>query len=49
MQLAKAAIAIYFMHHDFGGIHTTLRVTASMEAGVSDHVWSLAETTGLAA
>ena len=26
-----------------GGLHKTLRVTPAMEAGVSDHVWSLEE------
>jgi hypothetical protein len=45
----KAAIAIYFMHYNFARIHTTLRVTPAMEAGVSDHVWSLEEIAGLAA
>jgi len=28
-------------------IHSTLRVTPAMEAGVSDHVWSVAEIVGL--
>jgi glycosyltransferase A (GT-A) superfamily protein (DUF2064 family) len=29
-------------------IHKTLRVTPAMEAGISDHVWSLEEIAGLA-
>src|SRR3990167_5790088 len=29
------------------GIHQTLRVTPAMEAGVSDHVWSIEEIVGL--
>jgi IS1 family transposase/lambda repressor-like predicted transcriptional regulator len=45
----KAAVALYFMHYNFARIHTTLRVTPAMEAGVADHVWSLAEIAGLAA
>jgi len=42
------AIALHFMHYNFGRIHKTLRVTPAMEAGVSDHVWSLEEIATLA-
>jgi IS1 family transposase len=42
------AVALHFMHYNFGRIHKTLRVTPAMEAGVSDHVWSLEEIAGLA-
>ena len=45
----KAAIALHYMHYNFGRIHKTLRVTPAMEAGVADHVWSLDEIAGLAA
>ena len=31
------------MHYNFCRIHKTLRVTPAMEAGISDHVWSLTE------
>jgi IS1 family transposase len=41
------AVAIHFMHYNFGRIHKTLRVTPAMEAGVADHVWSLEEIAGL--
>jgi IS1 family transposase len=41
------ALAIYFMHYNFCRIHQSLRVTPAMEAGVSQHVWSLAEMVGL--
>ena len=44
----KAALALYFMHYNFGRIHKTLRVTPAMEAGVADHVWSLEEIAQLA-
>ena len=44
----KAALALYFMHYNFARIHKTLRVTPAMEAGVSDHVWSLEEIAKLA-
>ena len=42
-----AAVALYFMYYNFGRVHQTLRVTPAMEAGVSDHVWSLEEIVGL--
>ena len=41
------AVALHFMHYNFGRIHKTLRVTPAMEAGVSDHVWSLEEIAAL--
>ncbi len=41
------AIALHFMHYNFGRIHKTLRVTPAMEAGVSDHVWTLEEIAAL--
>jgi IS1 family transposase len=41
------AVALYFMHYNFCRIHQTLRVTPAMEAGVSNHVWSLTELVAL--
>lgn len=38
----KAAIALHFAYY-FCRIHTTLRVTPCMEAGITDHVWSMQE------
>ena len=35
------AVALHFMYYNFGRVHKTLRVTPAMEAGISDHVWSL--------
>jgi IS1 family transposase len=40
-------VALHFMHYNFARIHKTLRVTPAMEAGVSDHVWSLEEIAAL--
>src|SRR6266536_3585793 len=37
------AVALYFMHYNFCRIHSTLRVTPAMEAGVTDHVWPVEE------
>lgn len=42
-----AAVALHFMWYNFGRIHKTLRVTPAMEAGVSDHVWSVEEIVAL--
>jgi hypothetical protein len=44
-----AAIALYFMYYSFGRAHQTLRVTPAMEAGVSNHVWTIEEIVGLLA
>ncbi len=43
----EAAIALHYMHYNFARVHQTLRVTPAMEAGVSSHVWSIAEIVGL--
>jgi IS1 family transposase len=42
-----AAVALYFMYYNFARVHQTIRVTPAMEAGVSDHVWSIEEIVGL--
>jgi IS1 family transposase len=43
----EAAVALHFMYYNFARIHKTLRVTPAMEAGISDHVWTLEEIAGL--
>jgi IS1 family transposase len=43
----KHAAAIHFMHYNFCRIHSTLRVTPAMEAGLTDHVWTLEEVIAL--
>lgn len=43
----KMACAIHFVHYNFCRVHQTLRVTPAMAAGLSDHVWTLAEMVGL--
>jgi IS1 family transposase len=40
-------IALYFFHYNFCRVHKTLRVTPAMEAGLTDHVWTLEELCGL--
>lgn len=39
----RAAVALHFAHYNLCRVHQTLRVTPAVEAGVTDHVWSLAE------
>ena len=39
----KAACALHFAYYNFCRIHQTLRVTPAMEAGLTDHVWTIAE------
>lgn len=44
------SVAIHFMHYNFCRIHMTLRVTPAMEAGITDHLWTIEEmldTVGL--
>ncbi len=42
-----AMIALFHMHYNFARIHQTLRVTPAMEAGFSNHVWSIQEIVSL--
>jgi hypothetical protein len=35
------------MHYNFARIHKKLRVTPALQAGISDHVWSLEEIAAL--
>lgn len=37
------AVALCFVYYDFSHVHQTLRVTQTMEARLSDHVWSIEE------
>jgi IS1 family transposase len=43
----QAAVALHFMHYNFARIHSSLRVTPAMEAGVSDRLWSLEDIARL--
>lgn len=35
------------MYYNFVRVHQTLRVTPAMEAGLTDHVWSIEDLCGL--
>jgi hypothetical protein len=37
------ALALHFMHYNFCRVHQTLRVTPAMQAGITDHAWSIEE------
>ncbi len=37
----KAAVALHFAYYNFVRIHSTLRVTPAMAAGVSSKLWSI--------
>jgi len=37
------AVAIHYMHYNFCRIHKSLRITPAMEAGITDHVWTIEE------
>lgn len=40
-------VALYYMHYNFCRIHRSLRVTPAMEAGMSNHIWSVEEIAAL--
>lgn len=44
----KAAVTLYFAWYNFVRIHQTLRVTPAMQAGITDHAWTIAELLGAA-
>jgi hypothetical protein len=41
------ANSLYFMYYNFARIHSTLRVTPAMEAGITQHVWTIKEIVAL--
>jgi IS1 family transposase len=40
-------VALHYMYYNFCGVHQTLRCTPAMEAGLTDHIWSLKELIAL--
>jgi IS1 family transposase len=43
----RHSVALHYMHYNFCRVHQTLRTTPAMEAGLTDHVWSLEELIAL--
>jgi transposase-like protein/IS1 family transposase len=39
----RAALALHFAYYNFCRIHTSIRCTPAMEAGITGHVWELKE------
>ena len=39
-------VAVYFAWYNFVSIHGSLKVTRAMDAGITDHVWTLNELIG---
>lgn len=42
-----AALAIFFLHYNFARLHTTIRCTPAMAAGVTSRLWSIADIVNL--
>jgi len=40
---SDAPVALHFAHYNFVRLHRSLNVTPAMQAGVSKHLWELAE------
>jgi len=47
-EMQTHAVALHFMHYNFAKIHQSIRVTPAVEAGLSDHVWTIDELVALA-
>ena len=47
VEMHAHAVALHFAYYNFCKVHTTLRVTPAMEAGIADHVWSVEELVRL--
>ena len=43
----KHSVALHYMYYNFVRIHSSLRVTPAMAAGVTDKLWSIEEMVGL--
>lgn len=42
-----AAVSLHFMHYNYCRVHKTLGTTPAVAAGISDHVWTVAEIVAL--
>lgn len=40
------ALALHFAHYNFMKVHSSLRVTPAMEAGITNHIWTWDELIG---
>lgn len=44
----RAAITLHFAYYDFCRVHSSLGTTPAVRAGLTDHVWTIAELLGAA-
>jgi IS1 family transposase/transposase-like protein len=42
----RAAVSLHFAYYNFCRVHSSLRITPAMQAGLTDHVWNLHELIG---
>jgi IS1 family transposase len=42
----KAAMALHFAYYNFCRVHMTLRMTPTMAAGITNHIWGMEELLG---
>ena len=47
IEMHALSVALHFAYYNFCKIHQTLRVTPAMEAGISDHAWSVEQLVSL--
>jgi hypothetical protein len=40
-------VALFFLYYSFCRVHSTLRATPAMEAGIAHHVWGIDELCAL--
>jgi hypothetical protein len=43
----EAAVGIHYAYYNFCRVHQSLRVTPAMEAGLTNHVWTVEELLSL--
>lgn len=42
----EAALTLHFAYYNFCRVHRTIKMTPAMKAGITDHLWTLAELLG---
>ncbi len=47
VEMHAHSVALHFAYYNFCKIHQSLRITPAMEAGLSDHVWTIEELVSL--
>ena len=42
-EMHAAAVMLWYCFYNFRRVHKSLKVTPAMQAGISDHIWSVRE------